>query len=99
MKSESLGTSTSAVEVTNISRHGLWLMVEEEELFLSFDEFPWFMDAPITAVLKVEKHGANHIQWPALDVDLTLESIRHPEQYPLISRLKPQTSAQESTLE
>jgi hypothetical protein len=27
----------------------------------------------------------NHLRWPALDVDLSLDSIRHPEQFPHVS--------------
>lgn len=81
------------VEVTNISRHGLWLLVGVEELFLPFDEFPWFKDAPLQAILKVERESTDHLHWPALDLDLTLESIRHPEAFPLISRAKMQQSA------
>jgi hypothetical protein len=86
MKSESLGTSTSDVEVTNISRHGLWLLVDEEELFLPFEDFPWFKDVPLQAILNVQRHDSEHLHWPALDVDLTLNSIRHPENYPLVSK-------------
>ncbi len=85
--------TTSEVEVTNISRHGLWLLVGDEELFLQFEEFPWFKDAPLQAILNVEWQGPNHLHWPALDVDLALESIRHPEKYPLISKAKAQQSA------
>jgi hypothetical protein len=84
MKSEPLGINTSETEVTNISRHGLWLLIDEEELFLSFDEFPWFREASLSAILNVERQGSVHIRWPALDLDLTLDSIRHPEKYPLI---------------
>ncbi len=29
---------------------------------------------------------AGHLRWPALDVDLTLDSIVNPEAYPLVSR-------------
>lgn len=93
MKSESLGIGTSEVEVTNISRHGLWLLIGDEELFLSFDEFPWFKDASLQAILNVERQGPDHLYWPALDVDLALDSIRHPENYPLISKAKVQQSA------
>jgi hypothetical protein len=28
----------------------------------------------------------DHLYWPDLDIDLSLESIRHPENFPLISR-------------
>ncbi len=92
MKSELLGVDTSLVEVTNISRHGLWLLVGEEELFLPFDEFPWFMRAALADILNVELHGTEHLHWPALDIDLTLDSIRHPENDPLVSKAGNQTT-------
>jgi len=88
MKSESLGIGTSEVEVTNISRHGFWLLVGDEELFFAFDEFPWFKDASLQAILNVERQGPDYLHWPALDVDLTLDSIRNPEKYPLMSKAK-----------
>ena len=87
MRSEAHGQATSVAEVTNISNHGLWLLVDEEELFLPFSEFPWFKSALLKAVFLVERPSPYHIYWPKLDVDLTLESIRHPEKYPLVSRV------------
>jgi len=85
MKSEMHGSTTSAVEVTNISKHGFWLLVEEEELFLPFTEFPWFRDAPVAAIFSVEHLSEDHLYWPTLDVDLSVESIRWPERFPLVS--------------
>ena len=77
------GAVTSKAEVTNISRHGFWLLVDDRELFLPFEEFPWFRKASVEAILDVERHRQIHIRWPRLDVDLTLETIEHPERYPL----------------
>jgi hypothetical protein len=37
------GTSTFPVEVTNVSRHGLWLLVGDEELFLPFQHSHGFL--------------------------------------------------------
>jgi len=34
MKSESIGTDISGVEVLNVSPHGFWLMVRERKYFL-----------------------------------------------------------------
>ena len=79
------GIATSAVEVTNISAHGFWVLLGDRELFLAFDEFPWFRDAPVGAILNVERPLPHHLYWPLLDVDLSVESIEHPEQYPLRS--------------
>jgi hypothetical protein len=72
--------------VTNISRHGLWLLVADEELFVSFKEFPWFKDASVSEILNVEWPQPDHLYWPDLDVDLAVESIRHPEKFPLVSK-------------
>ncbi len=87
MNYESRGTRTSSIEVTNVSRHGLWLLVGSRELFAPFDEFPWFRDATIGELTNVELIAGGVIRWPQLDVDLAVESLEHPERYPLVSRL------------
>lgn len=86
MASATLGANISQVEVTNVSKHGFWLLLDDEELFLPFVEFPWFKDASIGTLLKVERPRPHHLYWPDLDVDLAVESIRHPEQFPLIAK-------------
>ena len=86
MSSRKLGEHTSPVEVTNVSVHGLWLLTDDRELFLAFDDFPWFRDAPIGKMLNVEEPTPGHFFWPDLDVDLGIESIEHPERFPLEAR-------------
>ncbi len=86
MSSRKLGEHTSKVEVTNVSVHGLWLLTDDRELFLPFDDFPWFRDAPIGKVLNVQEPTPGHFFWPDLDVDLEIESIEHPERFPLEAR-------------
>ena len=86
MKSETLGTSTSEAEVTHISKHGFWLLIDDKEHFLSFEDFPWFSKASVSAIQKVDLLNAHHLYWPDLDVDLAVESLKHPEQFPLIAR-------------
>ena len=86
MRSEAPGAAISAAEVTNISPHGVWLLVDERELFLPFTEFPWFREAPVGAICEVTRPRPEHLHWPALDVDLTLESILHPERFPRVAK-------------
>lgn len=86
MTSSVHGAVISAPEVTNISRHGLWLLVDEAEYFLPFEHFPWFRAAPVAAILNVERLHGEHLYWPDLDVDLELDAIRHPDRYPLVAR-------------
>ena len=86
MSSVQLAAITSGAEVCNVSRHGLWLLVDGREFFLPFEEFPWFKKASIESIMKIERPQPQHLYWPDLDVDLTLESIEHPDRYPLKSR-------------
>jgi hypothetical protein len=79
-------TSTSEVEVTQISKHGIWLLLKEKEHFLSLDNFPWFKDASVSSIQNVELLNEHHLYWPDLDIDLVVDSINNTERYPLISR-------------
>ena len=87
MNSEQLGKIASDVEVTNISTHGIWLLVGEREFFLSYEDFPWFKEVPIGNILQVEQPTPGHFYWPDLDVDLGIESIEHPERFPLKAKV------------
>jgi hypothetical protein len=82
-----LGADTLEVEVTNVSKHGFWLWLGDDELFVPFAEFPWLKDASIAKLLHVERPQAHHLYWPDLDIDLAVDSIRHPERFPLVSRV------------
>ena len=73
-------------EVSHISRHGIWLLLRERELFLSYNDFPWFKDATVSAVLNVQLPHPQHLYWPDLDIDLAVESIDDPDQFPLVAR-------------
>ena len=87
MSSNKLGINTSLVEVTHISSHGIWLLTNGHELFLSYNEFPWFKDSPVKNILNVQEPSQGHFYWPDLDIDLTEEIILHPERFPLKSNL------------
>jgi len=96
MTSARRGERTSGAEVTNVSGHGLWVLVNDRELFLSFALFPWFQDAPIGKVLTVELPSPGHLYWPDLDIDLAIESIDHPERFPLVSQARSNMALQRS---
>jgi hypothetical protein len=80
------GTNISAPEVTHVSRHGFWLLLADEEILLPFVQFPWFRRATIDQISHVEWPAPEHLYWPELDIDLSLESIRHPDAFPLVSK-------------
>lgn len=67
-------------------------MLGNEEQFVAFEKFPWFRDASIAELCSVERPSTEHLYWPLLDIDLSVESIENPEKFPLISRAtKPET--------
>jgi hypothetical protein len=84
MRLQRHGKSTSEVEVTNISNHGIWLFVKESEYFLPFEEYPWFKKAKVKEIYNLKLLQEHHLYWPDLDVDLELESLERPNEYPLI---------------
>jgi hypothetical protein len=71
-----------------MSQHCFWLLLDDEELAIRFSEFPWFKSATIEQLSEIERPTENHLYWPKLDVDLSVESIRRPEDFPLISTEK-----------
>jgi hypothetical protein len=88
LKSVKRGKSTSEVEVQGVSQFGVWLFVRTEEFFLPYEEYPWFKDATIAEVMNVRLVNEDHLEWPDLDVDLELDSLRSPDKYPLKARPK-----------
>ena len=80
------GTSTSVAEVTHVSKHGFWVLLEDEELLVPFEYFPWFKQATIEQLGDVKWPTPDHLYWPQLDVDLSVASIRDPSAFPLVSR-------------
>jgi hypothetical protein len=62
-------------------------LVRERELFLSYEDFPWFRDQPVKAIVRVEEPTPGHFCWPDIDVDLSEEIIEHPERFPLTASM------------
>ena len=81
-----LGIPTSEIEVSQASNKGFWLLLHDEELFVPFAEFPWFKKVSMEKLMTVEKPSADHLYWPLLDVDLSIESIRNPAAFPWVSK-------------
>ena len=84
IKSSVARKAASAAEVTNMSAHGIWLLAQGREYFLSYDDFPWFKNATVSKILDVTLLNTQHLFWPQLDVDLEINSLDTIENYPLV---------------
>lgn len=69
--------------IQGISHEGIWILIGDQEFFLSFKEFPWFLKSTVEQIYNLEFHHKKHLHWPDIDVDLDIESLKNPEAYPL----------------
>lgn len=83
---EKHGTSTSVSEVTSVGPNGFWLLINAEEYFVAFDDYPRFKQATVERIFQVKHMGLDQLHWPDLDVDIELNALRHPKDYPLVWR-------------
>lgn len=79
-------TQNTSASVLMINSQGMMLSVDGNDYFVSYNRVPWLKDATITKALNVRKCGDIAIEWPDLDVDLEIESLQHPERYPLVMK-------------
>lgn len=82
-KSKKPGKTTSKAEIQNISNHGIWIIVNEHEYYIPFTKFPWFLKATVEQIYNLKLFHGKHIHWPALDIDIELDSLKNPDAYPL----------------
>jgi hypothetical protein len=79
--------SEPVVIVRNLAANGFSLLLDDEELHVEFEFFPWFKPATHVQINNVVRPTKDRLRWPLLDIDLAIDSIRHPERYPLISNV------------
>jgi hypothetical protein len=85
-KLKTLGKNISVAEIHMVSKDGMWLLIKDQEFFLPFTEYPWFKKATVSQIFNVKVFHKTHLHWPALDVDLDIETLQFPEKYKLISK-------------
>jgi len=78
------GVGSSGCEVTNISLQSFWILVDDREYFVPFEDYPQFRDATVAQIHALQYTSASPIRWPDLDVDIELEALARPESYPLL---------------
>jgi hypothetical protein len=73
------------VGIGHISRNGICLYARGREFLLPFSGFPWFKSVKVSAVYNVERLHRTRLCRPDLDGDLDIDSLEHPEKYPLMA--------------
>lgn len=85
-KSVDNNTNATSASVLMINNQGIMISVAGNDYFLSYNRVPWLKDATVRNILNIKMLGNNAVEWPDLDVDLEVESLKHPERYPLVMR-------------
>jgi len=55
MISSKNGTDTLEYEITNIERFGIWLVADDKEYYIKFEDYPSFKKASIKQILNVKR--------------------------------------------
>lgn len=79
----------TSASVLMINSQGIMVSVLGNDYFISYNRLPWMKDAAVKDVLNVKMSGQDAIEWPSLDIDLEIDSLKHPERYPLVMKRSP----------
>ncbi len=60
------------------------MLVDDREYFVPFADYPAFRATTVAQIYGVERIAPNQLHWPALDVDIDLRELEHPEAFPLV---------------
>ena len=79
-----LGTTTSQSEVTSIGPFGFWIIADNAEYFVPFEDYPIFKTATIEQIFNIRRLSPNQIHWPDIDADIEIEALESPEKFHLV---------------
>ena len=71
-------------EITNISPFGFWILIQDNEFFIDFNQYPMFYNARISEINDFSTDAMGNFHWESLDIDIEKDAIEHPEKYPLV---------------
>jgi hypothetical protein len=83
MNSKKRGKRIYASEVTAVGRDGFWIISQDMEYFVPFNNYPVFRQATVEQIYCLEEIAPGQLRWEMLDVDIELEALQNPERYPL----------------
>jgi len=84
MNSSQPRTVISRSEVTNIEAMGFWVLVDDSEYFIPFEDYPVFQRASIQQIFQMQRLSPTQLHWPDLDADVEIEALEQPEHFPLV---------------
>lgn len=74
--------SQTEIKITSIEQDGFWMLIDDQEYFISFEQYPDFCSATLDQIFNF-RYAFEEIHWPDMDIDIELDALRHPERFPL----------------
>jgi hypothetical protein len=81
MISSTNGTNTLDFEITNIEKNGFWLLVDNKEYFILYEDYPIFKKASIDQIFNIKRISPSQFSWPDIDIDIELEALEYPDNF------------------
>jgi hypothetical protein len=86
MRSSKHGTSILPSNVTSITSFGFWVINEDKEYFIAFNDYPAFKTVPVDKIFNLKVLSPKQLYWPEMDIDIELDALENPERFPLFYR-------------
>jgi len=83
MISSKNGIDILEYEITNIEKFGVWLLADNKEYYIKFEDYPELKKATIEQLLNLKRISPTQFRWPDLDEDIELEALESPDKYVL----------------
>ncbi|MDR0823469.1 MAG: DUF2442 domain-containing protein [Prevotella sp.] len=80
---KNLKKSITDLSVIAINSLGVDIFCNGEKLLISYDFCPYFKDAKVKDIFDVRLIGGDVLCWDNLDIHILIDSIKHPEKYPI----------------
>ena len=77
------GKNTSIFEITGITKHGIWFILDDKEYFIPFKDYPMLKRLSVEDLLNASFSPPEHIYWEKNDIDIELSALENPEKYNL----------------
>jgi hypothetical protein len=84
MKSSKHGTTILNNSVTGIGNTGLWVICEDKEYFIPFNDYPALKNASIDNIFNLITVSPKQLYWPDIDIDIEIDALETPDRFPLI---------------
>jgi hypothetical protein len=84
MKFSKKTTGNLTKGVTAISKFGFWVLCENKEYFIGFNDYPAFKNATVDKIFNLKILSPKQLYWPDIDVDIEVDALEKPDRFPLV---------------